>query len=185
MWDDVQKKDRESTQVTKTVVANLSTEKSQVSLSDAYAADLQKNARGESGNVVDEKLQKEHDEINLLCQSLFTKLDALSNFHFTPKPISSEIKIISSMPSLNMEEALPSIETGDVGNVQVSATEVFKGEQLLSRSEMTQEQKHSAHLKKKRSQQKSAIKKKVPEKEKTIQKLKNMRNVTILSKNKK
>jgi len=49
----------------------------------------------------------DEDEIQKMFSSLCSKLDALSNYHFTPKPANIEIEVQKVMPALNMEETIP------------------------------------------------------------------------------
>jgi U3 small nucleolar ribonucleoprotein component len=47
------------------------------------------------------------EEIETLFKSFVSKLDALSNFHFTPKMPSAEVTVVANVPAIQMEEVLP------------------------------------------------------------------------------
>jgi U3 small nucleolar RNA-associated protein MPP10 len=64
-------------------------EKSKMSLSQVYEKEyLDKAAEAQGAEKAEEKDNPKHGEIKSLLQSLFIKLDALSNFHYTPKAVS-------------------------------------------------------------------------------------------------
>ena len=93
----------------------LDQEKSKLGLGDVYEQEFlkqQEKANGveaANGSAVDKSVvsNPKHEEIRKRLQSLFIKLDALSNFHFTPKAPVPELKVVSNMPSINMEEVAP------------------------------------------------------------------------------
>lgn len=66
----------------------ISEEKSQKSLAEIYEEDYIKQKTNDQTNEKDEALKKEHEAITEMFTSLCQKLDALSNFHFTPKAVS-------------------------------------------------------------------------------------------------
>jgi hypothetical protein len=57
-------------------------------LGEIYEEDYIKQTTGDMTNEKDEALKKEHKEIENIFKDLCHKLDALSNFHYTPKPVS-------------------------------------------------------------------------------------------------
>ncbi|KAM9367084.1 LOW QUALITY PROTEIN: U3 small nucleolar ribonucleoprotein MPP10 [Symphorus nematophorus] len=78
-------------------------EKSKQSLAEIYEQEYLKQTQEKT----EEEENPAHVEIQKLMDTLFLKLDALSNFHFTPKPHVPEVKVVSNLPSITMEEVAP------------------------------------------------------------------------------
>ncbi|XP_078388535.1 U3 small nucleolar ribonucleoprotein MPP10 [Cetorhinus maximus] len=103
-WDDVVRKEKPKDEVFEYKKRlTLDHEKSKLSLAEVYEQEYLKQTQQKS--ETEENLQ--HAEIQKLMDSLFLKLDALSNFQFTPKPPVPEVKVVSNLPSISMEEVAP------------------------------------------------------------------------------
>ncbi|NWU91190.1 MPP10 protein, partial [Upupa epops] len=103
-WDDVVPKEKpkeEAFEYKKRIA--LDHEKSKLSLAEIYEQEYMKLQQQKT----EEEENPEHREIQEMMDSLFLKLDALCNFHFTPKPPVPEVKIVSNLPAISMEEVAP------------------------------------------------------------------------------
>ncbi|NXX10323.1 MPP10 protein, partial [Podargus strigoides] len=103
-WDDVVPKEKpkeEAFEYKKRIT--LDHEKSKLSLAELYEQEYMKLHQQKT----EEEENPEHKEIQEMMDSLFLKLDALCNFHFTPKPPVPEVKIVSNLPAISMEEVAP------------------------------------------------------------------------------
>ncbi|XP_026944903.1 U3 small nucleolar ribonucleoprotein protein MPP10 isoform X1 [Sagmatias obliquidens] len=103
-WDDVVRKEKpkeDAYEYKKRLT--LDHEKSKLSLAEIYEQEYIKLNQQKSA----EEENPEHVEIQKMMDSLFLKLDALSNFHFIPKPPVPEIKVVSNLPAVTMEEVAP------------------------------------------------------------------------------
>uniref|UniRef100_A0A2K6EQC4 U3 small nucleolar ribonucleoprotein protein MPP10 n=1 Tax=Propithecus coquereli TaxID=379532 RepID=A0A2K6EQC4_PROCO len=103
-WDDVVRKEKpkeDAYEYKKRLT--LDHEKSKLSLAEIYEQEYIKLNQQKTA----EEENPEHVEIQKMMDSFFLKLDALSHFHFIPKPPVPEIKVGSNLPAITMEEVAP------------------------------------------------------------------------------
>jgi len=99
----------------------VSMEKSKQGLGEIYEKEYLRQVMG----VEDEDPRKEDkEEMARLFKKLCYKLDALSNFHFTPKPVLPDVQVKINVPSIAMEEVLP---------MSVSATDALAPEEMYEK----------------------------------------------------
>lgn len=95
----------------------LESEKSKVGLVEVYEAEylkkqqqLKEQQEGGSLGFAAAGEQEETEtrkEVRRMMRGLFRKLDALSAFHYTPRPPEAEVKIINNLPAITVEEVTP------------------------------------------------------------------------------
>lgn len=115
--------------------------KSTQSLAQIYEDDYQtKVAGGAATDPRDEKLRKEHDEIDRLWGEICYKLDALSSLNFVPKAPKAQITTVENIATTTLETALPATQGA---SSMLAPHELFEGPkatELVARSEQTPEE---------------------------------------------
>ncbi|KAL1922370.1 uncharacterized protein VTP21DRAFT_9909 [Calcarisporiella thermophila] len=174
----------------------LSDEKSKKSLAEIYEDEYVQQTTGNFTNEKDEKLRKAHEEINLLFGELCQKLDSLSNFHYTPKPAKPEFTVVADVPTIEMEEVIPTNASNATLLAPEEVYEKPKGE-VKSVEEMDQAERARLRAKKKRAKQRERKLKEREQKviqkinpglgnkhtrQKALESLASQRNVTIIDK---
>lgn len=166
-WDDVEKKEKPVNDVLSFKKAEiLDHAKSKQSLAEVYEAEYLKQKHATSNDNDNEKEPESHKEIREAMANLFAKLDALSHYHYTPKPAQPEVKIISNTPAITIEEVAPVIAS----NASLLAPEEVKSKrsgELMSKDERTDTDKKRERRKKKKFQKEKGKVAKVTEQRNT------------------
>jgi len=106
----------------------------------------------------DEKLRKEEKEIEALWKEVSAKLDALSSWHYKPKPPAPSLTVVGDVATIAMEDAQPTTASAiNGGSSMLAPQEIYKagkekesiqkGEVVpksgapVARQEMTREEK--------------------------------------------
>ncbi|KAG4436413.1 hypothetical protein IFR05_008106 [Cadophora sp. M221] len=75
----------------------------------------------------DEKLRKEEAEIDGLWKDVSAKLDALSSWHYKPKPAAPSLTVVSDVATISMEDAQPTTASGiSAGQSMLAPQEIYK-----------------------------------------------------------
>lgn len=133
--------------------------KAQQSLAEMYEEEHIKATNPDTYvSKADEKLKQEHREIEGLWKGVSAKLDALSSWHYKPKPPAPSLTVVADVATVSMEDAQPSTAAGLAGGESMLAPQeiyaagknketVEKGEVVpksgvpIARQEMTREEK--------------------------------------------
>lgn len=147
----------------------LSDQKSKQGLAELYEEEHLRRTDPNFADVKDEKLRKEHKEIEALWKEVSGKLDALSSWHYRPKPTAPQLEVRVDAPVLAMEDARPTAggeiagasglapqEVYKPGEVKVAGEIVGKDGLPVQREELSREQKKRRRMREKERMKKSS-----------------------------
>ncbi|KAK0386722.1 hypothetical protein NLU13_6557 [Sarocladium strictum] len=87
--------------------------KSDRGLADIYEEEHVKNSNPDTYvSASDEQLRKEEQEVETLWKNIVSQLDALSSWHYKPKPAAPAISVVSDVATVAMEDAQPATAQG-------------------------------------------------------------------------
>ncbi|KAK7992904.1 U3 small nucleolar ribonucleoprotein Mpp10 [Apiospora saccharicola] len=102
--------------------------KNKQSLAEIYEEEHVKNTNPDSYvSKADEKSAKEEKELEGMWREICGKLDALSSWHYKPKPVAPSLTVVADVATVSMEDAQPATAQGVSGGDQTLAPqEIYK-----------------------------------------------------------
>lgn len=102
--------------------------KSKKGLAELYEEDhLKKTNPDTYVSKSDEKLRREEDEVKGMWADVCARLDALSSWHYKPRPTAPAITVVSDVAAVAMEDAQPATAQGVAGGESaVAPQEVYR-----------------------------------------------------------
>ncbi|KAK4229340.1 Mpp10 protein-domain-containing protein [Podospora fimiseda] len=96
--------------------------KGKQSLAEIYEEEHVKKANpGAYLSQSDEKLRKDEEEIKRMWKDISAKLDALSSWHYKPKPAAPTLTVVADVATVTMEDAQPTTAQGVTGGESMIA----------------------------------------------------------------
>jgi U3 small nucleolar RNA-associated protein MPP10 len=164
--------------------------RSKKGLAELYEEEYQKRTDPNYVDPRDEKLKKEHREIEQAWKEIASKLDSLCSWHYRPRPVEMSVQVRTDAPTVAMEDARPSGVGGVSGGEasQLAPQEVYrsgqekdevvaKGGEVVKRDELTREQKLRRRRREKERLKKAMGNAKTASNAKTDAKKQEMQNV--------
>lgn len=98
------------------------------SLAEVYEEEHVKNANPDGYvSKSDEKLQREEKEVEGMWRDVCARLDALSSWHYKPKPAAPSLSVVADVATVSMEDAQPATAQGVAGeSSRMAPQEVYK-----------------------------------------------------------
>ncbi|KAJ6970524.1 hypothetical protein NC653_034960 [Populus alba x Populus x berolinensis] len=128
--------------------------KSKKGLADVYEEEYVQKTNPAAAPLSFSDEQKK--EASVLFKKLCLKLDALSHFHFAPKPVIEDMSIQANVPALAMEEIAP-MAVSDAA--MLAPEEVFSGKgNIKEETELTQAERKRRRANKKRKFKAESVK---------------------------
>ena len=155
LWDDpIRREKPQEKRYNYSVPKQVDTQKSQLGLAEVYEQEFLKQTAA-SSTVLRTEEQTMEDGIKIMMKEVFTKLDALSNFRYTPKPFKYEPIVIKNVPAVSVEEVIP---TAMSTSTRLAPEEIAAPSRaVVSEIERTQEDRKRQRRHKKRTMSRKMV----------------------------